>query len=130
MKDVIEQVDACTGAVVQEADAPQGAFAELARSGGRGALVTVLAGAAAGAKLLVGADRATQGSLGSPGLDADAVELAEELMWSERSERRELGALTAEETALSIMAEVVAVKHGHPGGRLAHARGRIHEVGV
>ena len=42
----------------------------------------------------------------------------------------DLGALTAEETALSIMAEVVAVKHGHAGGRLAHARGRIHEVGV
>ena len=42
----------------------------------------------------------------------------------------DLGALTAEETALSIMAEVVAAKHGHPGGRLAHARGRIHEVGV
>jgi xanthine/CO dehydrogenase XdhC/CoxF family maturation factor len=32
--------------------------------------------------------------------------------------------------ALSIMAEVVAVKHGHPGGRLMHASGRIHEVGV
>jgi len=252
---------------------PQGAFAELARSGGRGALVTVLEGAEPGAKLFVGADRATQGSLGSPGLDGPAVELAEELMWSESSERREvggallfvdvtypaprliafgavdyadplcriaratgwrpyvvdprqrfarperfpdaeqviaawpeeafaqlggidratsiavlthdpklddaalllalrsdagyigamgsrraqasrrerlvahgvtddelarisapigldLGALTAEETALSIMAEVVAVKHGHGGGRLAQARGRIHEVGV
>jgi xanthine dehydrogenase accessory factor len=252
---------------------PQGAFAELARRGGRGALVTVLSGAAPGAKLLVGADRATQGSLGAPALEAAAVELAEELMWSERSERRELGdtvlfvdvtfppprliafgavdfaaplcriaralgwrpyvidprkrfaqparfpeaeqviaawpeeafahlggidratsiavlthdpklddaalilalrsdagyigamgsrraqasrrerllaqgitedelariaapigldlgALTAEETALSVMAEVIAVRHGHPGGRLAHARGRIHEVGV
>jgi xanthine dehydrogenase accessory factor len=42
----------------------------------------------------------------------------------------DLGALTAEETALSIMAEIVAAKHGHPGGRLAQARGRIHEVGV
>jgi xanthine dehydrogenase accessory factor len=252
---------------------PQGAFAELARDGGRGALVTVLAGASPGVKLFVGADRATQGSLGSPALDAAAVELAEELMWSERSERRELGeallfvdvtfpaprliafgavdyadplcriaratgwrpfvvdprkrfarperfpeaeqvlaawpeeafaqlggidrataiavlthdpklddaalllalrsdapyigamgsrraqasrrerllalgvtddelarisapigldlgSLTAEETALSIMAEIVAIRHGHSGGRLAHARGRIHEVGV
>ena len=233
----------------------------------------MLVGGTPGMKLFVGADRATQGSLGSPGLDAAAVELAEELMWSERSERREIGdvglfvdvthpaprliafgavdfagalcriaratgwrpyvvdprkrfaqparfpdaeqviadwpeaafaqlggidratsiavlthdpklddaalilalrsdagyigamgsrraqasrrerllaqgiaeaelariaapigldigALTAEETALSIMAEVVAAKHGHPGGRLAHARGRIHEVGV
>jgi xanthine dehydrogenase accessory factor len=252
---------------------PQGAFAELARSGGRGALVTVLEGPAPGAKLLVGADRATHGSLGSAGLDSVAVELAEDLMWSERSERHtvgqvtmfvdvtypaprlivfgavdfagalcriaratgwrpfvvdprkrfaqparfpdaeevvaawpdaafaqlggidrataiailthdpklddaalvlalaseasyigamgsrraqasrrerllaqgvaeealariaapiglDLGALTAEETALSIMAEVVACKHSHGGGRLAQASGRIHEVGV
>ena len=42
----------------------------------------------------------------------------------------DLGALTAEETALSIMAEVVAMRHGREGGRLAHASGRIHEVGV
>ena len=73
---------------------PQGAFAELARSGSRGALVTVLAGGEPGAKMLVGADRATHGSLGSPRLEAAAVELAEELMWSERSERRELGDVT------------------------------------
>ena len=252
---------------------PQAAFSELARSGGRGALVTVLEGAAPGAKLFVGADRATHGSLGSPGLDATAVELAEDLMWREESARRELGeavlfvdvtypaprliafgavdfagalcriaravgwrpyvvdprkrfaqparfpdaeqviaawpeeafaqlggidratsiavlthdpklddaalilalrsdaayigamgsrraqasrrerlleqgvtedelariaapigldlgALTADETALSIMAEIVACKHGHGGGRLAHTSGRIHEVGV
>jgi xanthine dehydrogenase accessory factor len=70
---------------------PQAAFSELARSGGRGALVTVLEGAAPGAKLFVGADRATHGSLGSPGLDATAVELAEDLMWREESARRELG---------------------------------------
>ena len=42
----------------------------------------------------------------------------------------DLGALTAEETALSIMGEVVAMRHGRPGGRLAHSQGRIHEVGV
>ena len=42
----------------------------------------------------------------------------------------DLGALTAEETALSIMAEIVAMRHGRDGGRLAHAKGRIHEVGV
>jgi xanthine dehydrogenase accessory factor len=251
----------------------QGAFAELARGGGRGALVTVLDGPAPGARLFVGADRSTRGTLGSQDLDAAATGLAEELMWREQSERREvgevtlfvdatfpaprliafgavdiaaalcriaratgwrpyvvdprarfaqparfpdaeqviaawpdeafaqlggidrataiavlthdpklddaalllalrsdaayigamgsrraqasrrerllaqgvgedelarisapigldLGALTADETALSIMAEVVALKHGHSGGRLAHARGRIHEVGV
>jgi xanthine dehydrogenase accessory factor len=42
----------------------------------------------------------------------------------------DLGALTPEETALSIMAEVVAVRHGRDGGRLSSAGGRIHEVGA
>jgi xanthine dehydrogenase accessory factor len=42
----------------------------------------------------------------------------------------DLGALTAEETALSIIGEIVAMRHGRPGGRLAHSQGRIHEVGV
>jgi xanthine dehydrogenase accessory factor len=42
----------------------------------------------------------------------------------------DLGALTPEETALSIMAEVVAVRHGRDGGRLSNAAGRIHEVGA
>jgi len=42
----------------------------------------------------------------------------------------DLGGLTAEETALSIMAEVVAVRNGRSGGRLSSARGRIHEVGT
>jgi xanthine dehydrogenase accessory factor len=41
----------------------------------------------------------------------------------------DLGAVTSEETALSIMAELVAVRYGHDGGRLSHAKGRIHEVG-
>jgi xanthine dehydrogenase accessory factor len=40
----------------------------------------------------------------------------------------DLGALSREETALSILAEIVAVRHGHDGGRLSHAKGRIHEV--
>jgi xanthine dehydrogenase accessory factor len=42
----------------------------------------------------------------------------------------DLGGLTAEETALSIMAEVVAVRNGRSGGRLSNASGRIHEVGT
>ena len=42
----------------------------------------------------------------------------------------DLGALTAEETALSIIGEIVAMRHGRTGGRLAHSQGRIHEVGV
>jgi xanthine dehydrogenase accessory factor len=42
----------------------------------------------------------------------------------------DLGAVTPEETALSIMAEVVAVRNGRDGGRLSEAGGRIHEVGA
>jgi xanthine dehydrogenase accessory factor len=42
----------------------------------------------------------------------------------------DLGGLTAEETALSIMAEVVAVRNGRSGGRLSASTGRIHEVGT
>jgi xanthine dehydrogenase accessory factor len=41
----------------------------------------------------------------------------------------DLGALSPQETALSVMAEIIALRHGREGGRLAHARGRIHEVG-
>jgi xanthine dehydrogenase accessory factor len=250
-----------------------GEFTELARRGGRGALVTVLSGPAAGGKLLVGADGSRSGSLGDEALEDVAARHADELMWLERSERRDegdnvlfvdttfppprlfafgavdfaaalcrlaraagwrpyvvdprarfaqparfpdaeevvaawpeeafsrlggidrataiavlthdpklddaaliialrsqagyigamgsrraqesrrerllakgvtdeelerisapigldLGALTAEETALSIMAEIVAMRYGRDGGRLAHAKGRIHEVGV
>jgi len=40
----------------------------------------------------------------------------------------DLGALTAAETALSIMSEIIAVRRGHSGGRLIEARGRIHEA--
>jgi xanthine dehydrogenase accessory factor len=40
----------------------------------------------------------------------------------------DLGAVSAEETALSILAEVVATRHGREGGRLISAGGRIHEV--
>jgi xanthine dehydrogenase accessory factor len=39
-----------------------------------------------------------------------------------------LGAIGREETALSILSEVVAARHGRDGGRLATASGRIHEV--
>jgi xanthine dehydrogenase accessory factor len=65
-----------------------GPFAALARAGRRGAEVTVLDGPRAGAKLVADAEGAVHGSLGDPELDAAAVALAEQLMWSERSERR------------------------------------------
>jgi xanthine dehydrogenase accessory factor len=41
----------------------------------------------------------------------------------------DLGAVSPEETALSIMAEVVAVRNRRSGGRLSQVSGRIHEVG-
>ena len=41
----------------------------------------------------------------------------------------DLGAVSPEETALSILAEVVAVRHGRQGGRLsASTAPRIHEI--
>jgi len=42
----------------------------------------------------------------------------------------DLGATSPEETALSIMAEVVAVRNGRSGGRLGGSSERIHEVGA
>jgi xanthine dehydrogenase accessory factor len=69
-------------------------FDAMAASGTRGAQVTALDGPTAGAKLDVDADGRVEGSLGDPALDAAAVELATELMWSERSERRTVGETT------------------------------------
>jgi xanthine dehydrogenase accessory factor len=42
----------------------------------------------------------------------------------------DLGAMSAEETAVSIVAELIAVRNGREGGRLSGSRGRIHEVGT
>ena len=66
----------------------QGAFADIARGDGRAALVTAVRGPHAGEHLLVRADGSLEGSLGDPALDAEAVALADELMWAERSELR------------------------------------------
>jgi xanthine dehydrogenase accessory factor len=72
----------------------QSEFTELAARDGRAALVTVIAGPELGAKLLVRADGSREGSVGSPDLDAEAVSAAEELLWAERSETREVGETT------------------------------------
>jgi xanthine dehydrogenase accessory factor len=40
----------------------------------------------------------------------------------------DLGAISREETGLSIIAEIVASRHDRDGGRLAERKGRIHEV--
>jgi xanthine dehydrogenase accessory factor len=68
----------------------QGEFARVAADDGRAALVTVIEGGEAGAKLLVRADGTTDGGLGDPDLDRAAVEAADDLMWAERSEMREM----------------------------------------
>jgi xanthine dehydrogenase accessory factor len=82
----------CGGEVsvfVERYEGLQVRFHSLTRSGARAALVTALQGppASLGAKLLVLADGATEGTLGDAALDAAAVELAGEALWTERSER-------------------------------------------
>jgi xanthine dehydrogenase accessory factor len=72
----------------------QGEFARIAEQDGRAALVTVIAGGQLGAKLLVRADGETSGGLGDAPLDREALAAAEELMWAERSELRELGGVS------------------------------------
>jgi xanthine dehydrogenase accessory factor len=66
----------------------QSEFKEIAQTGGRAALVTVVSGDPLGAKLLVRADGGAAGTLGSPERDREAAAHAEELMWAERSELR------------------------------------------
>jgi xanthine dehydrogenase accessory factor len=70
---------------------PHGQFADLARTDGRGALVTVMKGSNPGARLLVRPDGSTAGSLGDEALERAAAAHADELMWAERSEPREEG---------------------------------------
>jgi xanthine dehydrogenase accessory factor len=68
----------------------QGEFARIAAEDGRAALVTALAGRQP-AKLLVRPDGTSEGTLGDEALDRAAREEAEELMWAERSELRDIG---------------------------------------
>jgi xanthine dehydrogenase accessory factor len=70
---------------------PHGQFAALARTEGRGALVTMMKGPDPGARLLVRPDGSTSGSLGDEALERAAAAHADELMWAERSEAREEG---------------------------------------
>jgi xanthine dehydrogenase accessory factor len=65
-----------------------GRFVDIARGGGRAAEVTLLEGAAPGAKLLFEEDGTVSGSLGAPELDDEGRRAAEELLWAETSELR------------------------------------------
>ena len=69
-------------------------FASVAKADGRAALVSILEGADTSAKLFVGPDGSTVGGLGSTELDRAALAAADELMWSELSEQREVGEVT------------------------------------
>jgi xanthine dehydrogenase accessory factor len=82
-------------------------------------------------------DAAYVGAMGSRRAQARRRERLLEAGMSEKEIGRmvapiglDLGAISPEETALSIMAEVVAVRNGHSGGRLRESAGRIHEVGA
>jgi xanthine dehydrogenase accessory factor len=69
----------------------QGRFAELVRTGVRAAIVTAVDGSARpGAKLLVELDQPALGTLGVQALDDEAVALAREALWTERSGMHEL----------------------------------------
>src|SRR5258708_5354946 len=65
-----------------------GRLEQVVRGDGRAAEVTLLEGASPGAKLLIEADGARSGSLGTSELDAEGVRAAGELLWSNTSERR------------------------------------------
>jgi xanthine dehydrogenase accessory factor len=65
------------------------AVRDLVRSDRRGALVTVVAGPELGAKLLIGPG-GTEGTLGDPALDEQALALARELIPGEESAVREV----------------------------------------
>ena len=87
--------------------------------------------------LALRSDAAYIGAMGSRRAQAKRRErLLAAGVWEELLERiaapigLDLGAVTPEETALSIMAEVVAVRNGREGGRLSASAGRIHEVGA
>ena len=69
-------------------------FASVAEDDGRAALVSILDGGDTSAKLLVRSDGSTAGGLGDPELDSAALVAADELMWAELSERREVGPVT------------------------------------
>jgi len=69
----------------------QARFTACARAGVRAVVVTALEGVPRpGAKLLVTVDGEPEGTLGDPALDAQALALAREALWSELSELREL----------------------------------------
>jgi xanthine dehydrogenase accessory factor len=88
-------------------------------------------------QIALGSEAAYIGAMGSRRAQEKRRERLAALGFSDEDQARiaapiglDLGGLTSKETALSIMAEVVAVRNGRDGGRLSTAKGRIHEVGA
>jgi xanthine dehydrogenase accessory factor len=104
----------------------QSEFARIAGEDGRAALVTVIEGGEVGAKLLVRADGSSEGGLGTPELDAAGLSAAEELIWAERSEKREAGDTTLFVDVVAPAPRLVifgAVDYAAALARLARAAG-------
>lgn len=77
------------------------------------------------------------GAMGSRKTHADRLARLQEVGLSKAQLDRiaaptglDLGGHTVEETALSILAEMVALRHGRQGGRLAHSRQPIHNSSI
>jgi xanthine dehydrogenase accessory factor len=77
------------------------------------------------------------GAMGSRKSHADRLERLREAGLTETQINRiasptglDLGGHTAEETALSILAEMVALRYGRSGGRLAHSQQPIHNPAI
>lgn len=82
----------CGGEISVWVDRPEGpqsaAFQDLAREGGRGALLTRLDD---GRRMLVGVEGRRSGTLGDAALEDAAADLAAQLMWSEHSQQLDVG---------------------------------------
>ena len=103
----------------------QGSDSEIARAGGRAALVTVLAGPAAGAKLLVTAPTASARARSATRRSTTPRPAsAEELMWAERSERREEGDSSLFIDVVVPAAAAVHLRRRRLRGRAVPARAR------
>ncbi len=70
---------------------PEGEFAQLSATQGRGAIATIMEGPGLGSKMLVREDGTRSGGLGDPELEVAADAAARDLMWAERSEARQVG---------------------------------------
>ncbi len=116
----------CGGEIAVWVDRAEGdpveGFAALARGGGRGALVTRLDD---GARLLVDAAGTRTGTLGSRELDEVAAGHAAELMWSGRSEQRQVEGIPVFVDAVVPPGRIIIVGAVELAGALASvARGQ------